>query len=410
MVAVYALGALAANAGGVLGTVGSAATATSAATAGTGLAGVIAGTTAGAASALGSFMGLNVGIWLGATVGAAWSAINTTIAGGSFGQVLKSAVIGAANGAVNAIIGGYMHGLGVAQGSMLAGGTSISGTAIHLAAHGVAGGAMSEANGGSFRDGFIGGVLGAGMTGIGMKLYGGTALATSDKVWAIAGRTAIAAVSGGLGSMALGGKFADGAYSAAFFHLFNNEAKRFSDRLILFNEDSALGRLSIRLKLKGTYLLGGHANMLQIMDQRKNGGDLRFAVMLSPEKTYQMMLADGYTNGTPVSILGCEAALGADSFAMRLSILTQSYVGGANQQIVAFVGGQPYIEGTKWIKTGRMNKYDVPEQVEVPDKTVPAHMRWFHSGKEFFAPSFHRWAPNHGLNNMWEGSKPSWLK
>ena len=40
----------------------------------------------------------------------------------------------------------------------------------------------------------------------------------------IAARTAIAAVAGGIGSVALGGKFADGAYSGAFFHLFNNEA------------------------------------------------------------------------------------------------------------------------------------------------------------------------------------------
>jgi RHS repeat-associated protein len=229
MVAVYAIGALAANAGGVLGTVGSAATATSAATAGTGLAGVIAGTTAGAASALGSFMGLNVGIWLGATVGAAWSAVNTTIAGGTFGDVLKAAVIGAANGAVNAIIGGYMHGLGVAQGSMLAGGTSISGTAIHLAAHGVAGGAMSAANGGTFKDGFIGGIVGAGISGVGTKLFGNTTLydqtsATYRSAASVIGRTAIASVSGGLASVALGGKFADGAYSAAFFHLFNQEA------------------------------------------------------------------------------------------------------------------------------------------------------------------------------------------
>ncbi len=42
-------------------------------------------------------------------------------------------------------------------------------------------------------------------------------------VWAVAGRTAIAAVSGGVAAVATGGKFADGAYSAAFFHLFNAE-------------------------------------------------------------------------------------------------------------------------------------------------------------------------------------------
>jgi RHS repeat-associated protein len=233
MVAVYAIGLLAANAGGALGAVGSAATATSAATTGTGLAGIITGTTAGASS----FLGLNVSIWVGATVGATWSAVNTAIAGGNFGQILKASVTGAANGAAGAIVGGYMHGLGADWGSALTpakelakAGTQVSalGTAAHIAAHGVAGGAMSAANGGSFRDGFIGGLIGAGTSGLGLKLYGGTALAESGALWAIAGRTAIAAVAGGLGSKALGGKFADGAYSAAFFHLFNAESKNLS--------------------------------------------------------------------------------------------------------------------------------------------------------------------------------------
>jgi hypothetical protein len=40
---------------------------------------------------------------------------------------------------------------------------------------------------------------------------------------AIAARTAIAAIGGGVGSKLSGGSFADGAYSAAFFHLFNSE-------------------------------------------------------------------------------------------------------------------------------------------------------------------------------------------
>jgi hypothetical protein len=43
----------------------------------------------------------------------------------------------------------------------------------------------------------------------------------------IAARTAISAVSGGLASKFAGGSFADGAYSAAFFHLFNAESKGF---------------------------------------------------------------------------------------------------------------------------------------------------------------------------------------
>jgi len=225
MVAVYAIG-LFANAAG-LGAAGTAGVAGS----GSGLAGIIAGT-AGTTLTTG-WLGVSTTIWWGAAIGATWSAVNTAIAGGSFSQVLKSAVMGAANGAVNAIVGGYMHGLGGDWGSALtpakelaATGTKVSvlGTAAHIGTHGIAGGAMAEANGGSFRDGFIGGLIGAGASGIGMNLFGGTALYTGTDVWAITGRTAISAVTGGLASMATGGKFAEAAYSAAFFHLFNNEA------------------------------------------------------------------------------------------------------------------------------------------------------------------------------------------
>jgi hypothetical protein len=146
-------------------------------------------------------------------------------------------VIGAANGAVGAIVGGSLHGLGADWGSYLtpaaelaSNGTQVSawGTAAHIAAHGAAGGAMSVANGGTFQDGFIGGLIGAGTAGVGIKLYGNTELYSGTAAWAVAGRTAISSVTGGLSAMATGGKFADGAYSAAFFHLFNAERSIFS--------------------------------------------------------------------------------------------------------------------------------------------------------------------------------------
>ncbi len=210
-----------------------------------------AGGLAGAAGAAGSwivgsgsgyFLGVNTAIWVAATVGATWSAVNVSMQGGTFSQVLKSAVIGAANGAVGAMVGGYMHGLGADWGSYLSGGDSLWGTAKHIAAHGVSGGAMSEANGGSFRDGFIGSVVSAGISGVTTKYFGKYALfnMNNKEVWAVAGRTAIAAVSGGISSLVTGGKFADGAYSAAFFHLFNNELDNFfkslDSRRLAYNE------------------------------------------------------------------------------------------------------------------------------------------------------------------------------
>jgi hypothetical protein len=51
----------------------------------------------------------------------------------------------------------------------------------------------------------------------------------------IAARTAIAAVGGGVGSKLAGGSFADGAYSAAFFHLFSTEIEQMTS-----NQQSAI--------------------------------------------------------------------------------------------------------------------------------------------------------------------------
>lgn len=53
----------------------------------------------------------------------------------------------------------------------------------------------------------------------------------------VALRTTIAAVSGGVASALTGGKFADGAYSAAFLHLFNDEMHNVNLLTGMFNGD-----------------------------------------------------------------------------------------------------------------------------------------------------------------------------
>jgi hypothetical protein len=81
---------------------------------------------------------------------------------------------------------------------------------------------MSMAMGGTFQDGFIGSAIGAGVSVV-------TGYAFSQQTMesiGIVGRTAVAAISGGAASALAGGKFADGAFSAAFFHLFNHESSR----------------------------------------------------------------------------------------------------------------------------------------------------------------------------------------
>jgi RHS repeat-associated protein len=411
MLVTAAIGALANAAGGILGSVGTATTA------GTGLAGVIAGTTATAASAMGSFLGLNVGIWLGATVGAAWSAINTTIAGGTFAQVLKAAVIGAANGAVNAIIGGYMHGLGVAQQSMLAGGTSISGTAIHLAAHGVAGGAMSAANGGSFRDGFIGGIAGAGISGVSAKIPGlsgfyNEANVAYRSVGFIAARTTIAAVGGGIGSVALGGKFADGAYSAAFFHLFNSEASILAtDRngninkkalqtdgadIYVFRE-SREASTSVLVYEDGQYVGGYRGN---VNPDGTGATDYATGKRGPPDGDYSIMpktaaqdegLNSEYVAGTP-SITGKGRAVGSPAPGYNNTVRMHPYGGSTACQTATFEWADRI-----WDITARNPLGSV--RMHIRTQSIPAGIP---VGSRLSKPSAHPWPPFTGHRNPYQ--------
>lgn len=164
----------------------------------------------------------------GAFTNAAWSGIQTARQGGAWKDVFRSAAKGAVIGAIGAVVGMGMHGFGNAVGSFAgeASKKTLTGTLMHAAAHGVSGGAMAAANGGSFKDGFIGGAIGFG---VGLPFGGAGGMIQGGGPGAIAARTAIAAVGGGVGSKLAGGSFADGAYSAAFFHLFNNEVKAVFD-------------------------------------------------------------------------------------------------------------------------------------------------------------------------------------
>lgn len=92
---------------------------------------------------------------------------------------------------------------------------ALSAQATSVGTHAVVGGALSVAQGGSFMEGFasagIGSVAGFGAAGIG------------DDAGGIYTRTAIAATAGGLASEITGGKFSNGAITAAFAHLYNYE-------------------------------------------------------------------------------------------------------------------------------------------------------------------------------------------
>jgi len=84
--------------------------------------------------------------------------------------------------------------------------------------HGIAQGAISAAQGGDFGSGFFGAAVGHA---VGSYLNVGRL--KGPGLWKKVARTVAAAVAGGAGAAAAGGKFKNGAVSAAFVHLFNNE-------------------------------------------------------------------------------------------------------------------------------------------------------------------------------------------
>lgn len=97
---------------------------------------------------------------------------------------------------------------------------------IKSVVHGVVGGALSVAQGGTFQDGFVANAIGAG-AGLLAGAGGFGKLGSPDGLLA---RTAIAAGAGGAAAELTGGKFANGAITAGMAHLFNAEefAKKMS--------------------------------------------------------------------------------------------------------------------------------------------------------------------------------------
>ena len=90
----------------------------------------------------------------------------------------------------------------------------------HIGAHALAGGVISVLQGGKFGHGFISAGLTKGLDVAGLTDFGGEGAG-----W-VAARTAVAATAGGTISAATGGKFANGARTAAFGHLYNQERAR----------------------------------------------------------------------------------------------------------------------------------------------------------------------------------------
>ncbi len=144
----------------------------------------------------------------------------TLVGGGSLEDALKAMAFTAASFGTWSVVG---TALSVAQTAY-----QLSATAFFIlktSVHGVVGGALSLAQGGSFIDGFVSNVVGAaaGLAAASDSAFGpgGTGGATG-----FIGRTAVAAIAGGTASELTGGKFANGALTAAFAQMWNAEGIR----------------------------------------------------------------------------------------------------------------------------------------------------------------------------------------
>jgi hypothetical protein len=131
------------------------------------------------------------------------TAANAYASGASTSDALKAGARGQIGAAIGQGVAGY------------AGGAHAAGTWQNIVGNGIGGGVQSRINGGSFRDGFVGGAFGAAFKPAGFKLF----------PYANQGlqRVITAGLVGGTGSYLSGGKFGYGAFSGAFGQYWNGE-------------------------------------------------------------------------------------------------------------------------------------------------------------------------------------------
>lgn len=141
----------------------------------------------------------------GAAVGFAGATVSTLLAGGNIGAALSAGLKGA-------VIGGITAGATFEVGELLEHTTTTSNLFGKIASHGTVQGLASVANGGKFIHGFYAGAV----TPLGSMA---TSYLPSDLE-----RVVAASVIGGTTSELSGGKFANGAVSAAFVQMYNEEA------------------------------------------------------------------------------------------------------------------------------------------------------------------------------------------
>ena len=151
------------------------------------------------------------GPWVIATCTAA-IAVNTFASGGSLKDGLKAVAFAFATMGIFDAVGGFLDGARAALGGAFG--------VVKAGVHGVIGGALSVAQGGSFLQGFASNAIGA-VAGLASESVFGAAR-TGGLEGKLA-RTLVAAAAGCAGAIVTGGKCGQGAVTAAFAQLYNAE-------------------------------------------------------------------------------------------------------------------------------------------------------------------------------------------
>jgi RHS repeat-associated protein len=133
--------------------------------------------------------------------------------GGPEGVALYSAGLASLSGASDEDVLKAAVGLYIISSAAAGINTSVSNVILRATSYGILGGASSLISDGNFADGFVIGIIGSIANGY-MRQTGG-----------LAGRTTIVAISGGVIEELGGGKFINGATSAAFAYLFSESIK-----------------------------------------------------------------------------------------------------------------------------------------------------------------------------------------
>ncbi|MEJ2610735.1 MAG: FG-GAP-like repeat-containing protein [Candidatus Thiodiazotropha sp.] len=226
---------------------------------------------------------------------------------------MQGAFRGAAAGAFSALLASAIGNV-FADGAMdKAFGGTVGAEIARNTLHGISQGTITAASGGDFKSGFIGAFVGHAVgAGVMSKISG-------SGPGSILARTMIAAIAGGLASKWGGGKFANGAVSAAFVHLFNNESenalgKNKENKIILFGPGKHRLMVIGKNWHEGTFGVYAHATSDSIFDDRSDS-----RITMNANEFAEFLKNNGWQEGQNITLIACHSGEGVNSFAKQLS-------------------------------------------------------------------------------------------